>query len=248
MVQRINELSSRIKFEEEDKCIFNDKFGLSDGHKPKFPKEEFENYDIIRRNSLTSLSIFSGSGSGKDLVKISQPTHVNLVEDPNKSIKLQELTNSIKELYEKIFGEETLKEELISSIIEKLKDTNDFTYCLFLVDILLSQEKNNLCILFKNFKNMQSYAKMLNIVGGRICNKGDDNFEMNFALLFIGERSYCLRENNKFYLCNLLATLNKKLYNSKHFWINLISLKIETKVTDLYKNFSSKIKPYKTFL
>jgi len=144
----------------------------------------------------------------------------------------------IKELFEKIFGEEVIKETMHKLILEKL-NANDFTFCQIFVDLFLKQERSKLSILFKNYENLKYFAGMLNIISSRISNIDDEFFEMNFAILFIGERSYCkLDKDKKLYLCNLLSSKNKKLYNAKKFWTNLITFKIDNKIVDICKKYS----------
>ena len=173
------------------------------------------------------------------------PEKSDMIEAKTKL--LNEYNEFIKELYERIFTGEVIKESFYLSTIEKLK-AKEFTFCQVLVDNILKNERHKLSIQFKNYDNFNYYAEMLKIINTRISNKDNDFFEMNFALIFIGERSYCNIETKgknknsvklrKLYLCNVLASKNKKIYNDKVFWSNLLTLKIENKLFDLCRNYS----------
>ena len=65
----------------------------------------------------------------------------------------------------------------------------------------------------------------------------NENYDINFAIIFIAERTYYnIDENNKIYQCAILA--RNKLYSSRKYWMDLMELKINRKVDNQVKKYN----------
>lgn len=138
-----------------------------------------------------------------------------------------------------IFSDEEIELDLIGKIMDALE--NNPTYCKTIIDAILSEKKNHY-LQFQNYLNMHHLANIFYNISTSIDTPNHNFYDLNFAIIFIGERSYYLDEKtqNKCYLCSLLS--KNKLYSRKSFWSDLIKLKLSRRVEDHIKKISSKIK------
>lgn len=138
-----------------------------------------------------------------------------------------------------IFSDEEIELDLIGKIIDALEKNP--SYCKTIIDAILS-EKKNIYLQFQNYFNMQHLTNIFYNISTSIDTPHHKFYDLNFAIIFIGERSYYLDEKtqNKAYLCSLLS--KNKLYSRKSFWFDLIKLKLSRRVEDHLKKISSKLK------
>ena len=136
-----------------------------------------------------------------------------------------------------IFSDEEIELDLIGRILGALEKNT--SYCKTIIDAILS-EKKNLFLQFQNFFNMQHLANIFYNISTSIDTPNNKFYDLNFAMIFIGERSYYLDEKtqNKAYLCSLLS--KNKLYSRKTFWFDLIKLKLSRRIEEHIKKICSK--------
>ena len=86
---------------------------------------------------------------------------------------------------------------------------------------------------------MQHFANLLNSILINLDNQEIENYELNFAIIYIAERSFYFDEisGNKFYLCAILS--KNKLFNSKNFWNDLIETKLFKKLENIISKMNS---------
>ena len=136
-----------------------------------------------------------------------------------------------------ILSDEEIELEIMGNVMDALGNTPDF--CRVLIDFILS-EKRNVCLQFFNYKNLEHLANIFYNISINIDSPQNKNYELNFAIIFLSERSYFMdeRTNNKFFLCSILS--KNKLYKRKTFWLDLIKLKLSKRTSDHARKISSK--------
>ena len=129
-------------------------------------------------------------------------------------------------LIENIF----LIEEIDSFKAEKLilKIKNNFEYAQNIIDKVLERYTSSIGVQILNENNFIKFGKMIN---GVLLNKEiqQNLFEINFAIIYIAEKTFYQKEENPFYkryLCKLLSELNEEIKN-KEFWFKLLSIRIQ---------------------
>ncbi len=146
------------------------------------------------------------------------------------------LNNLCKNFIVQIFSDEEIDFEMVGKIINTLEGNSSF--CKTIIDAILSEKKNSY-LEFQNYLNMQHLSNIFYNITTSIDCQNHKFYDLNFAIIFIGERSYFLDNDSqtKFYLCSLLS--KNKIYSRKSFWMDLIKLKLSRRVEDHIKKISS---------
>lgn len=167
-----------------------------------------------------------------------------MVDDSNQ-FSDKYLNNLCEGFILQIFTDEEIELDLIGKVMNALE--NNPGYCKTIIDAILS-EKKNIYLQFHNYSNMQHLANIFYNISTAIDTPNHKFYDLNFAIIFIGERSYYLDEKsqNKAYLCSLLSKY--KLYSRKSFWFDLIKLKLSRRVEEHIKKINSKYLLYLNFI
>lgn len=117
--------------------------------------------------------------------------------------------------------------ELMGKIMDILYSNPSFAKVI--IDVTLTEKKNPV-IVFRNNHNMQHFANILNSITLNLDHRENEEYELNFAIIHIAERSFFQDEanGNKFYLCAMLS--KNKLFSLKTYWIELMELKLSKKM------------------
>jgi len=128
-----------------------------------------------------------------------------------------------------IFSDEEIELDLIVKIMDGLEKNPLFSKTI--IDSILS-EKKSFYLQFHNYLNMQHMANIFFNISTSIDTLNNKLYDINFAFIFIGERSFFLDEKSqkKFYLSSLLS--KNKLYSRKSFWMDLFKLKLARRIDD----------------
>jgi hypothetical protein len=134
-------------------------------------------------------------------------------------------------LIEKLFLKEETDKFKTEQLIERIK--NNFEYAQNLIDKILDRYTSSIGVQFLNENNFIKYAKMVNAV---LLNKEIQRnlFEINFAVIYIAEKTFYQKEENPFYkryLCKLISESNEYI-KSKEFWFKLLQIRIEITIDD----------------
>lgn len=127
--------------------------------------------------------------------------------------------------------------EDLSIVITQLN--NNINFCQTFIDTILVNYKTNLFINIPNYQNFHHYSYILVSISNSI-ETHKELFEMNFAIMYIAEKTYYINKDNhynKIYVCRYLS--QNKLFSSKQMWINLINIKLNTLIeqkAELFKN------------
>jgi hypothetical protein len=109
--------------------------------------------------------------------------------------------------------------------LSKIK--TNFNYAQNIIDKVLERYTSSIGVQILNENNFIKYGKMIN---GVLLNEEIQKnlFEINFAIVYMAEKTFYQKEENPFYkryLCKLLSELNETI-KSKEYWCKLLSLKI----------------------
>ena len=143
-------------------------------------------------------------------------------------------------LIENIF----LLEEVDSFKADKLalKIKNNFEYAQNIIDKVLERYTSSIGVQILNENNFIQFAKLIN---GILLNEEIQKnlFEINFAIIYISEKTFYQKEENPFYkryLCKLLSELNN-IIKSKEYWSKLLSIRIKINLEEEANIKSKKI-------
>ena len=128
-------------------------------------------------------------------------------------------------LIEQIFLIEEIDSFKAEKLISKIK--TNFNYAQNIIDKVLERYTSSIGVQILNENNFIKYGKMIN---GVLLNEEIQKnlFEINFAIVYMAEKTFYQKEENPFYkryLCKLLSELNETI-KSKEYWCKLLSLKI----------------------
>lgn len=241
----INELFTRAKNSlqeikvEEDLKIVDEKLNFLYKNNERIPREEFLNYEIYRRNlekMLSNSQLVSGTSlnltEGNDFTP-SSSSSASSVNTSNLDTSISSSSSNIceEELISSLFvsikeKDSEIPMEQLSKLLENLQ--NNIPYSKLFIDKVLVHYKTNLYIEVPNYQNLHHLANILVTITNNTEIK-QELFEMNFAIIFIAEKTFYKNpENvfNKVYLCKLLS--KNKIYNERKFWMDLMNIKINS--------------------
>lgn len=240
---------------------FNEKFRNNIINTFRIPKDEFVNYDIYRRyyhnnirnletspcktqqNSSLISSSFSNQVQNTTVNELTQSYQSESNSDEFEMISYDQNHESkqdrvIDDFITNLFKETELHIEDIGKIMEILYG-NIPTSQIF-IDKIILREKKNLSIKFLNYNNLTHFNNILITISLNVDTIENENYDINFAIIFIAERTfYYIDVNSKTYLCALLA--RNKLYSSRKYWMDLMELKINRKVENQVKKYNQGI-------
>ena len=126
----------------------------------------------------------------------------------NKSKEEYIFNKEENNLIESIFLSEDIDKFKTEQLIEKIKA--NFEYGQNIIDKVLERYTASIGVQFLNEKNFIKYAHMINAV---LLNKEiqQNLFEINFAIIYIAEKTFYQEEENPFYkryLCKLISEIN----------------------------------------
>lgn len=253
--QKINSSIAEISVEEDIKT-FNEKYRLNVINNIRIPKEEFVNYDIYRRyynlliRNLESPSLKPNSSYSSSTnftvqnTSVIETTLANNYQSENNDdfeVLYSDQTNEskqdklIEDFIHNLFKENEISIEDIGKIMEILYG-NIATSQIF-IDKIILREKKNLAIKFLNYNNLAHFTNILITISLNVDTIEHENYDINFAIIFIAERTYYnVDEHNKIYLCALLA--RNKLYSSRKYWMDLMELKINRRIDHQVKKYN----------
>jgi hypothetical protein len=139
----------------------------------------------------------------------------------------------IDEFLSQLFSDDEIQADSMSRFMEVLYNNSYFSKNF--IDSIL-RDRKNIYIKLSNYNNLQHFANILNAISINLDNVHNENYDLNFAIIFIAERTFCYikkePENNliKVYLSALLS--KNKLYATRSFWIELIELKLNRRIEE----------------
>ena len=153
----------------------------------------------------------------------------------------KELKTFINNLLNDFIGEEEINPELMAKLFCMLK-TKKIEVDKIFIDCLLDL-KTSSSIKFTNLKNLNHLSNILSYITLKNSSILEKNFELNFKIIFISEKIFYLNKinNNKVYLSAILS--KNKYYRTKHFWRNIMELKLAHKLGDHIERLKKLVLP-----
>ena len=221
---------------DEDIKLLNEKNKFLNENNIRFPRDEFQNYDIFRRN----MEALNNHSSNSTMISDNSPKFIHGDSDDFEIISSEQYSENyhnriIKEFLKNIYLEKEISTDEVTKLIELIQEC--LSVAQLLIDKIIFKEKKNLYIKFGNFNNLNHFANIMNTISLTIDDVNKEYFDLNFAIIYIAERSFFTIDNiKKIYLCALLS--KNKIYSSRKFWIELIDIKINKKIDDQIKNLN----------
>jgi hypothetical protein len=144
----------------------------------------------------------------------------------------------VEEFLTQLKGENEIEVESMGKVMEILYNNNKFAKVL--IDSIL--DKRPLYIRFYNLHNLQHFANILNTISLHFDHISAENYDLNFAIIYLAERTFYTPDPkffDKVYLCSLLS--KNKLYSTRTFWLDLIEMKLKKRVEDAMFKMENKI-------
>ena len=197
---------------------------------------EYENYKIQLSNLINQNRMYLKEDSKNNRINFNpQEILINTIEKNsiNSNRNKEEYIFNKEEniIIENIFLMEEIDKFKAEQLTEKIK--NIFEYGQNIIDKVLERYTSSIGVQFLNENNFITYAKIINAV---LLNKEIQKnlFEINFAIIYISEKTFYQKEENPFYkryLCKLLSELNNNI-KSKEFWCKLLQIRIKITVEE----------------
>ena len=222
-IKKVNDLLDSKRQTENIKQEFSKfkKFG------ERFQKEDFKNsFGLAQRN----LNL------GLDYLNKLKERNINIeTNDKNpKNKKKNEIISFINDFIEKLFSTEEIDIEYITKIMDYI--FKEPTFSKQFLDLFISSKKSVFYI-FKNINNLQNLANIINTINTSKNKEIQYLNDINSAIIYIAEKTYCKYNNEKIYLCAILS--QNKLYKSKQFWIDLIEFKLARRLEEHLQHLQS---------
>ena len=226
-------------------------FILDPENKIRIKKEEFidyETYKIKLSNLINQNKMYLKEDSINNRINF-DPKEI-LINTIEKNATSQNIKNKKNEEYifneeeniliENIFLLEDVDKFKSEQLIEKIKI--NFEYAQNIIDKVLEKYTSSIGVQFLNENNFIKYAKMINAV---LLNDDIQKnlFEINFAIIYISEKTFYQKEENPFYkryLCKIISDLNENIKN-KEFWYQLLQIRINITIEEEINNRIKKI-------
>ena len=242
------------KIEENKKNLIDeqlDNFVLDRENKIRIKNEEFidyETYKIKLSNLINQNKMYLKEDSKNNRINFNpQEILINTIEKTSISQNIKKkkkeefiFNDEEKSLIEKTFLLEDIDKFKSEQLIEKIK--NNFEYGQNIIDKVLEKYTSSIGVQFFNENNFLKYAKMINAV---LLNEDIQKnlFEINFAIIYISEKTFYQKEENPFYkryLCKIISELNENIKN-KEFWNKLLQIRINITMEEEIKKRILKI-------
>ena len=209
---------------ENDLKIYEEKFSYSYHSNQRILKEELLLYEEYKKNIE---NLLKNNNLIKEYLKINLPSNdyylSKNINNENNSFKL----NKNEELiFNNIFNNNpfNINKNLIVDFEKKLKLNGEFAK--FIIDKMLEIYKQKI---FFEFNDLNQFNRLSDFLIDVAMNQSIQKnfFELNFALIYISEKTFFIEKNNKIYLCKKLSQ-NYENFKNKFFWEKLIINKIQT--------------------
>ena len=216
----------------DDMLIYQEKFNYKYKPNQRFIKEDLLLYDIYRRNIE---SIINSSNKLIRQRKLSIPSS-DIGYDGNQKNYHINLEQNDEIVFGTLFSNNpyNINRKLFISFENKLKTNGKFANDI--IDKMLNDIYKK--ILVKKYENKNQFDKLTEILIDISMNSSiqKELFELNFAILYIAEKTYYYdkESDSKYYLCKALSEKYEN-YRSKIFWKKMIDYKKNSVIELLFE-------------
>ena len=195
----------------------------------RFQKDEYKNeFGITKRNINLDLDYLNKLKERDPELERSNS------QNNSKNKKQGEIYSFINDFIEKLFSSKEINVDEIAKIMDYIYKEKSFSKQFF--NYFISSKKSMFYV-FTNINNLQILANIINTIN--ISAKKDLQYlyDINSAILYISEKTYCKKLNEKIFLCAILS--QNKFYKSKEFWIELIEFKMARRLEEHLQHLQS---------
>ena len=214
LIDKLNHFNNllEIKKQVEDlKQQFNKfkRFGV------RFQKDELKNeFGVTQRNVNLDLDYLKKLKEKNVILESSNSQKIS------KNKKQEEIDLFIDNFIDNLFSSKEVNIDKISKIMDFIYKEKAFSKQFF--NNFISSKKS-IFYVFSNINNLQIFANIINSINVSIKKDTQYLYDLNSAIIYIAEKTYCKYFNEKIFLCAILS--QNKFYKSKEFWIELIEYK-----------------------
>ena len=228
LIEKLNNLNNYLEIDkhiEDLKQQFNKfkRFG------ERFQKDEFKNeFGITQRNVNLDL----------DYLNKLKEKNLNIdssnIEKNAKNKKQIEINSFINNLIKQLFSPKEIDIDEIAKVMDYIYKEKNFSKQF--LDNFISSKKYTFYV-FLNMNNLQILANIINAINISKKKEIDYLYNINSAIIYISEKTYCKHYNEKIFLCAILS--QNKFYKSKDFWIELIEFKLARRLEEHLQHLQS---------
>lgn len=240
-----------------DVTIFRNRFDYYT-NKIRLPKEKFLNYDFFKKSSepnssnnkniITSdkvviaklESITKEDSTKNNFICNIDISHIQKEDNDETQEQILESEPKFFPIAEKIIkGKESISNDELSSILYEIDRKKNGAEKF--IGSLFGYYKKNIYVNISCLENLHHLANILLMIVANTLNN-NDIFNLNFAILYIAEKTIYINPDNIFNKCYLCKLLSKnKVFKSRDYWSRLMKIRIAVVVDQEIKEEMEKI-------
>ena len=249
LIAKMDKISRDINLKRDQKTfenIFNHKIEIENNLFKRFTNEQFLDYEIFKKNNSDLIDNQNNNSTENSIIlteeeikklNLSKENSMDFIEIKKLQKEIDLLNKKDDANFQRIINDlinspEAITNDELMYVINKIENNIEKSK-IFLYYLLIYYQKDTFVKINCIF-NLYHLSNFLLII---INNSQSGNFDLNFIMIYIAERTIFLNpENifNKCYLCKLLS--KNKIFQDKNFWNNLIEKKISTVADIKIKN------------
>ena len=227
-IEKLNQLNDLLDIKKQTEDL-KQQFNKFKRFGDRFQKEELKNeYGITQRNVNLDLDYLN------KLKERNPNLDSNDLRKNSKNKKHEEIIFFIKNFIENLFSSKEVNIDEISKVMDYIYKEKDFSKQFFNCFI---SSKRSIFYVFSNINNLQILANIINAINVSIKKDTQYLYDINSAVIYISEKTYCKHYNEKIFLCAILS--QNKFYKSKEFWIELIEFKMARRLEEHLEHLQS---------
>ena len=226
-IEKLNHLNDLLDIKKQTEDL-KQQFNKFKRFGDRFQKDELKNeFGITQRNVNLDLDYLN------KLKERNSEDSANSQKNP-KNKKQEEIILFIKNFIENLFSSKEVNVDELSKVMDYIYKERDFSKQFF--NYFISSKKSIFYVL-NNLNNLEILANIINTINVSIKKDTQYLYDINSAIIYISEKTYCKHFNEKIFLCAILS--QNKFYKSKEFWIELIEFKMARRLEEHLEHLQS---------
>jgi hypothetical protein len=220
-IEKLNQLNESLDIKKQTEDV-KQQFNKFKRFGERFQKDELKNEYGIAQRSLNLDLDYLNKLKERDMILDSSNSQKN-----TKNKKQGEINLFITNLIEQLFSPKEVNIDEISKVMDYIYKEKNFSKQFF--NYFISSKKSIFYVL-TNINNLQILANIINTINISVKKDLQYLYDINSAIIYISEKTYCKHYNEKIFLCAILS--QNKFYKSKEFWIELIEFKMARRLEE----------------
>ena len=227
-IEKLNQLNESLDIKKQTEDV-KQQFNKFKRFGERFQKDELKNEYGIAQRSLNLDLDYLNKLKERDMILDSSNSQKN-----TKNKKQGEINLFITNLIEQLFSPKEVNIDEISKVMDYIYKEKNFSKQFF--NYFISSKKSIFYVL-TNINNLQILANIINTINISVKKDLQYLYDINSAIIYISEKTYCKHYNEKIFLCAILS--QNKFYKSKEFWIELIEFKMARRLEEHLQHLQS---------